>query len=55
MERSFAFAVKIVALIEDLTKGQSHFLISNQLGRSGTSIGANLKDADAAVGKKGSV
>ena len=31
LERSFAFAVKVLEFIKSLPKGQSYFLISNQL------------------------
>ncbi|MBU1153786.1 four helix bundle protein [bacterium] len=52
LERSFNFAVKVLELIRNLPKNQSGYLISNQLGRSSTSVGANLEEADAAVSKK---
>jgi len=52
LERSFNFAVKVLELIKNLPKNQSYYLISNQLGRSGTSVGANLEEADAAISKK---
>ena len=52
LERSFTFTVKVLEFIKSLPKGQSYFLVSNQLGRSGTSVGANLEEANAAISKK---
>ncbi|MBQ6266006.1 MAG: four helix bundle protein [Clostridia bacterium] len=44
------FAVEIINLVKDLkTKHES--IISNQIGRSGTSIGANIREAQYAHGK----
>lgn len=45
------FAVEIIALVKDL-KQQKENIISNQIGRSGTSIGANIREANYAQGKK---
>ncbi len=45
------FAVDIVALVKEL-KLQKENIISNQIGRSGTSIGANIREANYAQGKK---
>ena len=44
------FAVNIIALVKDL-KNQRETIISNQIGRSGTSIGANIREAQYAHGK----
>ncbi len=43
-EKSYAFALKIIALSKQLNK-QSHYVISHQLLKSGTSIGANIEEA----------
>ncbi len=43
-EKSFEFAVKIVKLYKELNN-EKEFIISKQLLRSGTSIGANIKEA----------
>ena len=43
-EKSFEFAVKIVKLYKELNE-EKEFIISKQLLRSGTSIGANIKEA----------
>jgi len=50
-ERSFEFALKVIELHKKLTK-QREFVLSKQLLRSGTSIGANVNEATAAESKK---
>lgn len=45
------FAVDIISLVKRL-KSQQETVISNQIGRSGTSIGANIYEANYAQGKK---
>jgi len=50
-ERSFEFAIKIVNLYKDLII-KKEFIMSKQLLRSGTSIGANVAEASAAYSKK---
>ena len=44
------FAVSIINLVKVL-KAQHESIISNQIGRSGTSIGANIREAQYAHGK----
>ena len=41
------FAVEIIELVKDL-KVKRESIISNQIGRSGTSIGANIREAQYA-------
>ena len=48
-ELSMDFAVEIIGLVR-LLKEQRESIISNQIGRSGTSIGANIKEAKYAHG-----
>ena len=48
---SMDFSVQIINLIKDL-KSKHESVISNQIGRSGTSIGANIYEANYAQGKK---
>lgn len=48
--RSMDFAVSIINLVKEL-KGKKESIISNQIGRSGTSIGANIREAQYAHGK----
>lgn len=43
--KSFAFAVRIVNLYKLLTGERKEFVISKQLLRSGTSVGANVREA----------
>lgn len=45
------FSVKIINLVKDL-KAKHETVISNQIGRSGTSIGANIYEANYAQGRK---
>jgi len=48
--QSMDFAVSIINLVKEL-KQQKESIISNQIGRSGTSIGANIREAQYAHGK----
>ncbi len=50
-ELSMEFAVDIINLVKQL-KDNRESIISNQIGRSGTSIGANIHEAQYAQGKK---
>ena len=43
--KSFDFAVRIVNLYKHLTENKNEFVLSKQLLRSGTSIGANVAEA----------
>lgn len=47
---SMDFAVEIIALVKDL-KLKKESIVANQIGRSGTSIGANIHEAQYAHGK----
>ena len=42
--QSMDFAVQIINLVKEL-KSKKESIISNQIGRSGTSIGANIREA----------
>ena len=44
-EKSFAFAVRIVKLYQFLCTEKKEFVLSKQLLRAGTSIGANVEEA----------
>ena len=44
-EKTFAFAIRIVNLNKFLTKEKNEFVLSKQILRSGTSIGANVEEA----------
>jgi four helix bundle protein len=51
-DKSKAFAIRIVRLYRYLCDEKKEFVLSKQLLRSGTSIGANVVEAQAAVSKK---
>ena len=53
-DQSMEFAVHIINLVKML-KEQRESIVSNQIGRSGTSIGANIREAKYAHGKADSV
>ena len=48
---SMDFSVQIINLVKEL-KSKHETVISNQIGRSGTSIGTNIYEANYAQGKK---
>lgn len=48
---SMEFSVDVIELVKNL-KSVKETIISNQIGRSGTSIGANIYEAQYAQGKK---
>jgi len=50
-ELSLDFSVDVIELVKYLKKNHET-IISNQIGRSGTSIGANIHEAKYAQGKK---
>ena len=45
INKSFDFAVRVIRLYQHLKDGKKEFTISKQLLRSGTSIGANVREA----------
>ena len=51
-ERTKAFALEVIALVEDLPRGRSADAIGNQLIRSGASVGANYRAACRARSKR---
>ena len=51
VEKSFDFAVRIVNLRKYLTREHKEFVLSKQLLRSGTSIGANVSEAQRGQSK----
>jgi len=52
LELSFHFAVRIVNLCKYLKNEKKEYILSKQLLRSGTSIGANVTEAQDAQSKK---
>ncbi len=51
-QKSFAFAVRIVKLYQYLCEQKKEFVLSKQLLRSGTSVGAMIREAEHAETKK---
>jgi len=49
--KSFAFAVRVVRLYQFLCEQKKEFLLSKQLLRSGTSVGAMIREAEHAETK----
>ena len=52
VDKSFEFAVRIVKLCRYLKSEKKEFELASQLLNSGTSIGANVKEAQEAQSKK---
>lgn len=52
LEKSYKFAIRIVKLYQYLCKEKGEFVLSKQVLRSGTSIGANAEEADGGQSKK---
>ena len=50
-EKSYAFALRIIQMYKHLSFEKKEFVLSKQILRSGTSIGANVVEADAAISK----
>jgi four helix bundle protein len=44
-QKSFSFAIRVVNLYKFLTNEKKEFVLSKQLLRSGTSIGANVEES----------
>lgn len=51
-EKTFAFAIRIVNFYKYLRYSKQEFVISKQILRSGTSIGANIEESIGAVSEK---
>ena len=52
MEKSYSFSLMIIELYKFLTKEKKEYVLSKQLLCCGTSIGANVNEAQAAISKK---
>ena len=50
-EKAYAFAVRVVKCCQYLAGKKKEYVLSKQLLRSGTSIGANLAEANGAISK----
>ena len=51
LEKSFAFAVRVVKAYKYLTEEKKEFVLSKQFFKSGTSIGANCEEATGGQSK----
>ena len=51
IDRTLEFSIRIINLYKYLCKEQNEFILSKQLLRSGTSIGANVREAEHAQSK----
>lgn len=51
-DKSFGFAIRIVRLYQFLVAHKKEFVLSKQLLRSGTSVGAMVREAEHAETKK---
>ena len=51
-QKSRYFAVRIVRLYQHLTAEKKEYILSKQLLRSGTSIGANIAESECAFSRK---
>ncbi len=50
-DKSFQFAKSVVELYKTIIKPEKEFVLSKQLLRSGTSIGANIAEASGSISK----
>ncbi len=51
-EKSYAFALKVISLYKHLSSEKKEFILSKQLLRSGTAIGALIREAEHAQSKR---
>ena len=51
-EKSFKFSVSIIRLYQSLVNDKKEYVLSKQILRSGTSIGANIEEAVGGISKK---
>ena len=50
-KKAYQFAIRIVNAYKHLSETKKEFILSKQLLRSGTSIGANISEANGAISK----
>ncbi|MBM2814311.1 MAG: hypothetical protein HW421_1073 [Ignavibacteria bacterium] len=50
-DKSFQFAIRIVNLYKYLSEQKKEFVLSKQMLRAGTSVGANIREGDNAESK----
>ena len=51
-KKSFYFAIEIIRLFKHITKSQKEYVLSKQLLRSGTAVGALVRESRNAESKK---
>jgi four helix bundle protein len=51
-ERTFKFAIRVVKMSRSIPKTVDGRVLANQVLRSGTSVGANVEEAEAAYSKR---
>jgi four helix bundle protein len=51
LEKSYNFALRMIKLFQFLSSEKKEFVLSKQILRSGTSIGANIEEANQAQSK----
>ena len=51
-DKSVAFALRVIALYKYLCDEKNEYVLSKQVLRSGTSIGANIAEAQCAISRK---
>ena len=51
-EKSMHFSIRIIKIYRFLCQEKQEYILSKQLLRSGTSIGANLAESECAISKK---
>jgi len=51
LSKSYDLALQIVKLYQELTKNKREYVLSKQLLRAGTSVGANIAEANGAISK----
>lgn len=52
MDKTYQFALRIIKLHKYITKNFKEYVLSDQVYRSGTSIGANVNEAQSGVSSK---
>ena len=52
VEKSFQFAIRIVKLARYLREEKKEYVLSKQILRSGTSVGANIREAENTPSKR---
>ena len=51
-EESYSFALMVISCCRYISKTEKEFVLTNQLFKSGTSIGANIREAQEGQSKK---